>query len=94
MARTVTVSLEVGATVYSIDVLYTPAARYRWGEPPDDGELELPDRANDGTTLASIISHMASLEGCYLETAERRIIEIAERACEQDENDYFDDGDS
>lgn len=82
------VSIRAGGRDFELDVAYrAPKRRARWGEEWDNGELELPDRAECGTTLASIIGMRAADDGTYLELAEEEILRKVGRACDEIHND-------
>ena len=75
------VALEIAERTFYLDVV-----AYR-------DEVEMPDRAECGTTLASIIALCAREEDLFLEEAERRITERCARAYEDKRADMNDGGD-
>lgn len=79
------VSITVGDREYELDVVVR-GSRYRW-----DSEVEMPDRAECGTTLACIIAAHANSEGTTLEEAEREIIEECGEAYEVARREDCDD---
>jgi hypothetical protein len=82
------VTIAAGDKDFDLDVRYRAAkSRARWGEEWDGGELELPDRAECGTTLAQIIGLRAAECDTYLELAEEEILREVGEACDEIHND-------
>lgn len=85
------VTLHVAEQTFQLDVGYTGPSKYRWGEAPDTGDLEMPDRAECGTTLAAIIGMWATDEDCSLEEAEGQILDLCADECVAQVREDFDD---